>query len=143
MGAVARDGRLAAADVHREHRHKADRYERHARVGRGEQGGSEGEHAARRPGLEGEVVAQVGDDRQARQQRAGDAGQHMVDGEERRRGEQDDRQLSAGDVAERQRLRDEQDRAGGDHREQVLRGVEEDLERRERPATSAITELET
>jgi len=66
MGAVARDRRLSPSEVHREHRHEADRNERHTHIGGGDQGGREGQHAAGRPGLEGQVIAQVADDRQAR-----------------------------------------------------------------------------
>ena len=95
---------------------------------------------SRRPGLELEVVAQIGDDRQAGQQRFRHAREHVVGDEEGSRGGQHDRKLGAGDRTDRKRVRERQHAGGGGDREQVLRRVEQDLERGHTCTASATTE---
>ena len=129
MGAMARQRGLPAAEVHRQHRDEADRHERDAHVGGGEQRRREREHASRGPSLELEVVAQIAADRQVHQQRPRDAREYVVGDEERGRGGEHDRQLGAGDRSDRERVGQRQHAGGGDDRQQVLRGVEQDLER--------------
>ena len=130
IGAVAVDRGLAAPDVHREHRDEAHRYERECRVGGGDDGRGEGEQAAGRPGLKDEVVADVAGDREPGEERGPDTGQSMVDGEEGDAGGEHAEYVGPGDGGERRGGAGEgEHRAGGDHGQCVLRGVEDDLDR--------------
>ena len=127
-GGVLVAGALVDRVVHRHHRREAEWHDRDGVRGGREHDRRYEQHDAARDDDEGQVVAEVAEDRHVLIERDGGADHPGVDQEERAGRDEHGRQLMAGervkDVQARRDLHGAHGGPGGDHRQRVLTDVE-------------------
>ena len=126
---VAVGRRLPPAEIDREHRQEAERYQRDGRARRADDDGSQREHEAAGDDVEREVLEQVAPDGLVVEHRAPRSRQHLVGDEEGGRAGGDRGERPGTHLDRGGRAREAQGDAGDTDRQDVLRRVEHEVRR--------------